>query len=213
MLYSLGVQVPITALQVLWINMTTSVTLGLVLAFDKPDYDILNQKPRKANKQIFGRFLTWRLIYVTALLTVAVIGVFQWELLRISDIRYLRTVAVNMLATAQVLYLLTCRNLRRNTNFTETCGGNVAIHIAIAATVVLQVLFTYAPPLQYVFDTRNLDGESWGKIILLSVAVYLLVEAEKFIGYKRLQARKTAALAAELIPHRHRSYSSVTVVV
>jgi magnesium-transporting ATPase (P-type) len=181
----IGVEVPITALQILWVNMLTSASLGMVLAFDKPGTDILSDKPRHLKKRIFGRFLRWRLVFVTLVLVVAVLGMYHWERERISSVDELRTIAVNTLSFAQIGYLFNCRSLRRNVPFAELFGGNQIIYIAIFVVVVLQVLFTYAPPLQWVFNTRAIDGISWGKMMLVSVCVFIIVECEKYVSIKR----------------------------
>jgi magnesium-transporting ATPase (P-type) len=181
----IGVEVPITALQILWVNMLTSASLGMVLAFDKPGDDILLDKPRHLKKRIFGRFLRWRLVFVTLVLVVAVLGMFHWERERISDVHELRTIAVNTLSFAQIGYLFNCRNLRRNVSLTELFGGNKYLYVGILVVVALQVLFTYAPPLQWVFKTRDIDGISWGKMIMVSVAVFIVVECEKYVSIQR----------------------------
>jgi magnesium-transporting ATPase (P-type) len=97
----------------------------------------------------------------------------------------LRTVAVNTLAFAQIGYLFNCRNLRRNLSVTELVSGNRYIYVGIMVVVVLQVIFTYAPPLQFVFDTRPIDGISWAKMIFVCVAVFVLVECEKYVSIQR----------------------------
>jgi magnesium-transporting ATPase (P-type) len=181
----IGTEVPITALQILWVNMVTSATLGLVLAFDKPGADILLEKPRHRNKRLFGRFLRWRVVFVTLLLVVAVLGIFHWERERISSVDELRTIAVNTLAFAQIGYLFNCRNLRRNVSIIELFSGNQYIYVGILVVVCLQVIFTYTPPLQYVFDTRPIDGESWAKMLFVCVAVFVLVEGEKYVSIQR----------------------------
>ena len=178
----IGVQVPISALQILWVNMITSVTLGLVLAFDKPGADILMKKPRRKDKRLFGRFLAWRLVFVTALLTIAILGVFHWEKGRIVSLNLLRTIAVNTLSIAQIGYLFNCRSLRNSVSIQELLCGNNLIYLGILLVIICQILFTYAPPLQYVFHTESMDGESWGKIALVAVAVFLLIETEKWVS-------------------------------
>eukprot|EP01034_Spumella_vulgaris_P022518 gene22518-28651_t len=208
----IGVEVPITALQVLWVNMVTSVTLGLVLAFDKVDDDILNDRPRRPNKRVFGRFLTWRLIYVTTLVTVAVLGVFHWAEGRGLSLHALRTVSVNTLTMMQVFYVFNCRNLRHNVGPRRLFGGNPWLYVGILAVAVFQVVFTYAPPLQYIFGSAAIDGISWGKVVLFSMAVFVLVEAEKVLStlLAHRRERYAAANRGKRRPH-HQAIATVTV--
>lgn len=187
----LGIEVPITALQILWVNMVTSVTLGIVLAFELPDRDVLYHKPRPANKPLFGKFLSWRLSFVSLVLVLIVLGMFEWDMQRKDDVDYLRTASVNALCFAQIGYIFNCRNLRQCLPPTELFSfKNPTFYYGILAIVVLQMLFTYAPPFQYVFASKPLDGTSWWRIIILLVGVFIVVEVEKGIGYARLQWRE-----------------------
>ena len=181
----IDVATPITALQILWVNMITSVTLGIVLAFDKPDRTVLSEAPRRSNKPIFGKLLTWRVSLVTVFLILAVLGMYRWENYRGHSPDYLRTVCVNTLVTAQVGYIFNCRNLRNNTDAEGFFLGNPYLYLGIFVIIGCQMLFTYSPGFQYVFKTENIDGESWGKIILMAVAVFIAVEIDKFLNSLR----------------------------
>jgi len=201
----IGVAVPITALQILWVNMVTSVTLGVVLAFDKPDRSVLEDKPRRSDKPIFGHLLTWRVISVTTMLILAVLGIYRWELHRHQSQEYLRTCSVNTLVAAQIGYIFNCRDVRRSTDLAGMFGGNKFLYVGIALIIACQVLFTYAPPFQYVFETKPIDGESWGKIILLGVCVFLAVEADKWINAHRLRwlERRAAQRRSVRLERKH----------
>ena len=181
----IDVAVPITALQILWVNMITSVTLGIVLAFDAPDRGVLEEKPRRSTKPIFGKFLTWRVLLVTSYLILVVLGIYQWENHRGHSQDYLRTCSVNALVTAQIGYIFNCRNLRKNTDLNGLLFGNSYLYVGILAIIACQVLFTYSPGFQYVFQTEPIDGQSWGKIIFLAVVVFCMVEFDKFANWFR----------------------------
>ncbi|RYH27487.1 hypothetical protein EON65_13290 [archaeon] len=184
----IGVEVPITALQILWVNMATSITLGLIFAFEPAHEDIMQQSPRRIDKGVFGKFLSWRVFYVSTLLVVAVLANFQWENDDISSLRKLRTGSVNTLCAGQLAYVFNCRNLRKNTGSAGLFLGNKVIYIGIFLACVLQIIFTYAPPFQYVFQTEALDVKSWGKIAFWGVFVFVMVEIEKAINSLRHKA-------------------------
>jgi magnesium-transporting ATPase (P-type) len=121
---------------------------------------------------------------VTLMLVLVVLGSYDWESHRHSSERYLRTVAVNALAMAQTGYMMNCRNVRNNLPVGELFGGNPYLYVGIVFVIIFQVLFTYAPGFQYVFETEPLDGVSWGKIVLLVICVFIAVEVDKYIGNK-----------------------------
>jgi magnesium-transporting ATPase (P-type) len=175
-----GLQVPFTALQILWINLITSITLGLVLAFEKPHPRLMRTPPRPVGKSIFGKFVAWRIFFVATFLVAAVLGNFQWEKLRFRNVDKLRTIAVNTLSVGQVFYLFNCRHLRHNEIPPwNLLLGNPVVYIGLLGVTLAQVLFTYSKPFQYLFDTKPLDGWSWAKMILLGALLFLIVELEK----------------------------------
>jgi magnesium-transporting ATPase (P-type) len=184
----IGVEVPFTALQILWVNMITSITLGLVLAFEKPQARLMRTLPRHAGKSIFGKFVGWRVLFVATLLVGAVLGNFQWEKLRFDSLEKLRTVAVNTLSVGQVCYLFNCRHLRHSAwppwNFLL---GNPVIYLGLLGVTLAQGLFTYSTAFQSLFQTRPLDGWSWAKMLLLGFVLFLCVEVEKVLSdcYRR----------------------------
>lgn len=181
----IGLEVPITALQILWVNMVTSITLGMVLAFEKPHPEIMDLAPRRSNKPVFGRFLGWRLAFVTMIIVFAVLGNFQWEKSDYPDysVDKLRTISVNTLSVCQVTYLFSCRYLRTTQDFhTIFLKNSKFVWMGVLAVAVLQALFTYAPPFQYIFKTEAMNGVSWGKCILFGVITFLVVEAEKIFA-------------------------------
>lgn len=177
-----GLPVPITALQILWINMVTSISLGLVFAFEPIQVSLMQRPPRRIDKGIFTRFLSWRVIFVSGLLVIAVLGNFQWERQRSTDIRFLRTAAVTTLFVGQIGYLFSCRDLRQNSSIGGYFLGNSVIYLGILCGTVLQVIFVYALPFQYVFQTRPIDGVAWGKVLMCGLIIFLLVEFEKWLG-------------------------------
>lgn len=204
----IGLEMPIEALQILWVNMVTSISLGTVLAFEPPHSQVMQLPPRAPHKRIFGSFFTWRLLFVSLVFVATVLGNFYWEAERIQDdasihnlsknqIHYLRTVAVNTLVSCRIGYLFSCRYMRSSVFLrppfsTENepgwiralCEGNIALHRGIWLCVILQMLFTYAPPLQYVFRTKNLDGMSWMKIIVLGIITFIVIEIEKIVSVR-----------------------------
>ncbi|RYH30452.1 hypothetical protein EON65_05025 [archaeon] len=177
----IGMPVPITALQILWINMVTSISLGLVFAFEPVYAKLMQQPPRRIDKGVFTKFLSWRVLFVSGLLVIAVLVNFQWESQRVSDIRVLRTTAVTTLFIGQIGYLFNCRDLRHNSTLRGYFLGNNAIYLGILCGTVLQVIFIYALPFQYVFQTRPIDGIAWGKVLMWGVAIFFLVEFEKLL--------------------------------
>jgi magnesium-transporting ATPase (P-type) len=176
-----GIALPVTAVQILWVNMVTTVTLAIALAFEPPEAGVMGRPPRPPGEPLLTRILVIRILYVTAILVAATFWVFQWELARGQSLEVARTTAVNMLVVGELVYLFNCRHFTATSLTAEGLYGNRIALWASGGLIVLQLAFTYAPPLQQVFRTAPLDAVSWAWVIGLSAAKFLAVEAEKLV--------------------------------
>ena len=174
-----GLAMPITAGQILWVNMVTSTTLDLALAFEPEEAGVMRRQPRPAREPLITRLLLTRIVFVSLLMVGACFWLFQWELARGSSLAVARTAVVNMLVMSQVAYLFSVRHFTASALRWETLLGNPIAVAAVAITLVLQSLFIYAPPMQQLFGTAALGLASWGAILGLALAIFLAVEAEK----------------------------------
>jgi magnesium-transporting ATPase (P-type) len=177
----LGFTMPITAPQVLWVNMVTSVALGLVISFEPHELDVMNRPPRAVDRPILTGFGIWRVIFVGLALLAVTLCAFFWMKSQGASDQLARTVAVNMITIGQVFYLLNSRYLLDSSLSPRAHLGNKYLPLGIGAVVVLQLLFTYAPPLQRLFDNEAIPLWVWPWLVLGGLAFFLVVEAEKFI--------------------------------
>jgi magnesium-transporting ATPase (P-type) len=177
----MGFTLPITAPQVLWVNMVTSVALGLVIAFEPHELDVMNRSPRAVARPIVTGFGLWRIAFVGAALVVYTLCAFFWMKSQGASDQLARTAAVNAITIGQVFYLLNSRYLL-DSSFSITAHlGNQYLPHGIGAVILLQLLFTYAPPLQRLFDTQPLPASAWPWLIGGGFVFFLVVEAEKAV--------------------------------
>jgi len=177
----LGRTMPITPVQILWINMITAVTLALSLAFEPPESNVMRRPPRDPREPILGPFLLWRLTYVSLIIVAGTFSLFVWERAQGMEIERARTVAVNALVVFEAFYLLNSRYLHAPVLNREGLVGNRYLLWAIGLVMVFQLFFTYAPPMQALFGTAAIDAAAWGLIILVGSSVFFLVELEKLL--------------------------------
>ena len=174
-----GVALPVTAGQILWVNLITAVTLSLAFAFEPGEEGVMRHGPRPPTEPLLTRPLVLRMVFVSLLMVAVTFSVFEWELARGSSLEMARTAAVNMLVVSELFYLFQARHFTRSAFRLETFTGNpVAIGVSLLM-VALQLLFIYAPFMQAVFQTRPLDGLSWAVIGTLACALFVLIELEK----------------------------------
>jgi magnesium-transporting ATPase (P-type) len=177
----MGRMLPITAAQILWINMITAVTLALTLAFDPPERNVMQRPPRDPREPILSGFLTWRICFVSLILVAGTFGLFVWERDQGASIELARTIAVNTLVMFEVFYLLSARHLLAPSLTREGLAGNRYVLYAIGLLLVVQLGFTYLAPLQALFATAALSPGAWLRVILVASTVLFLVEAEKLV--------------------------------
>jgi magnesium-transporting ATPase (P-type) len=175
----LGRALPITPVQILWVNMITAVTLALSLAFEPAEERVMQRQPRNIKEPILSKFLLWRIFFVAIILVVGTFGLFLWERFHNSDIEYARTVAVNTIVMFEIFYLFNTRYLYASALSVKGIFGSRAVLISIALVLLFQLLFTYTAPFQYLFNTQPLRIESWIAILGVTFTLLLLVELEK----------------------------------
>jgi magnesium-transporting ATPase (P-type) len=177
----LGFTLPITAPQVLWVNMVTSVALGLVLCFEPHELDVMTRPPRAVDRPILTGFGIWRVIFVGLALLAVTLWAFFWMKSQGASDQLARTVAVNMITIGQIFYLLNSRYLLDSSLSFKAHLGNKYLPLGIGAVIILQILFTYAPPLQLLFDNEAIPLRVWPRLFLGGLIFFLVVEAEKMI--------------------------------
>jgi magnesium-transporting ATPase (P-type) len=176
-----GFTMPITAPQILWVNMVTSVALALVISFEPHELDVMRWPPRAVDRPILTRFGVWRILFVGSALVAFTLAAFFWMKSQDASDTLARTVAVNALILGQVFYLFNSRYLIDSSLTIKAHLGNPYLPLGVGAVVVLQILFTYAPPLQAVFGTEAVPLRIWPWLVLGGFLFFLVVEAEKLI--------------------------------
>jgi magnesium-transporting ATPase (P-type) len=176
----MGRMLPITAAQILWVNMITAVTLALALAFEPAEPNIMQRRPRGSDEPLLSRFLIWRILFVSLILAGGTFGMFLWQRLNEVDIDEARTIAVNTLVMFEIFYLFSARYLIAPSLNREGFLGNRYALMAIGLLLTMQLAFTYAPPMQALFATAPITLVTWLQIILIASSVLILVELEKW---------------------------------
>ncbi|RKZ69880.1 MAG: cation-transporting P-type ATPase [Gammaproteobacteria bacterium] len=177
-------QLPLTAVQILWVNMITAVTLALALAFEPAEKNIMRRPPRNAHEPILTGYLIWRITFVSIILMSGTFGLFLWEMDTGASIEHARTVAVNTLVMFEIFYLFNSRYITASVFNRAGFTGNPYVLIAILILIIFQLGFTYLAPMQVLFGTTAIGIEIWLRILLVSSSVLFLVELEKYFARK-----------------------------
>lgn len=190
-----GVTLPILPVQVLWINMTTSGIIGMTLAFEPKEPDIMSRPPRDPESPLLSPALIWQIALVGILTLVGAFGLFEWEQFYDgASIEQARTVSVNVVAMVQLLYLFNCRSIKYSM-FRIGVFSNPWIIFGIIGMVGLQLVFTYVPVMNRLFSTAPISLYVWGRIMAVSVVTYLIVMFMKWLVWHVVPSVRKAKYA------------------
>ncbi len=176
----LGSTMPITPVQILWVNMVTAVTLALALAFEPAEPDVMHRPPRAPGEAILSGFLVWRVVFVSILFLGALTAKFAVAQAQGASIEEARTVVVNTLVVLEIFYLFSVRYLKTSSITWRGMLGTPAVLIAVGAATASQIVFTYTSIMETLFDTRPLSLVQGVQIIATGMLVFLVLEIEKW---------------------------------
>jgi magnesium-transporting ATPase (P-type) len=179
-----GFALPMTATQILWINLVLTVTLGLVLAFEPTEPGTMERRPRAAGAPLLSPFLLWRIMLVSVLMGAMALGIFFYAQHVGHDIDTARTMVVNMLIVGEIFYLFNVRFLHMRSLTLRGAMGTPVVLAAIVAVVIAQLLFTYAPFMHDIFDSRPLSLTDGLMIVGLGAAMFAVLELEKLAAHR-----------------------------
>jgi magnesium-transporting ATPase (P-type) len=175
----LGMTLPLTPVQVLWVNTITAVTLALALAFEPAESDIMQRPPRKPGESILPRAGILRIVYVSVLIGATTIAVFVVGQQSGLPVELARTIAVNTLVFGQIFYLLGSRFTRTTSLRKELFTTNPISWLCIGVMLVLQLVFVYVPFMHIGFGSAAVGPIGWLVPLGAGVLVLVVVEADK----------------------------------
>lgn len=180
-----GLTLPITPLQILWINMITAVTLALALAFEPAEQGLMARPPRDPRMPLLSPVLLWRIVWIAMLMTVVSLGLFAYSQHLGWALEASRSLAVNAMVACEIGYLFSSRSLYGPARF--GWRDNPMIWAMVLVLSALQLALTYWPPLQGLFAMAALPVLAWAWCLGTAVGVCVLVELEKVV-LRRLRA-------------------------
>jgi magnesium-transporting ATPase (P-type) len=178
---ALGMVLPILPVQILWVNMITAVTLALTLAFEPPEPNVMRRPPRDPRAPIFSAYFLWRTLLVSLVLVAGTLGIFRWEQGQGASLEAARTAAVNTLVMFEAFYLLNSRFLIEPSWLPRILTGNPYVPLAIGLVIGFQLLYTYAPFMQTLFQSAPIDAATWLRVATIALSIFLIVEIEKWV--------------------------------
>lgn len=174
-----GMALPITAVQILWINLITAITLGLALAFEPSEPGTMRRPPRPRNEPLLTGDLIWHVVLVSGLFLIAVFGIFTYAIDRGYPLALAQTMAMNTLVVLEIFHLFFIRNMHGTSLTWAAARGTPVVWACVIGVTTAQFAITYLPPLQAVFGTQAVSFFDGLLIVAVGVVFFALVETEK----------------------------------
>ena len=179
---------PMLPTQLLWINLVAGIALALPLAFEVKEPNVMNRPPRKPDEPLFNGFITFRVFFVSILMTAGTIILFNWEyskalsdgILATEALAKSQTIAVTFVIMFQVFYMINCRSLKDSV-LKIGFFSNKIIFWGIATILLLQTLFIFAPFMQKIFGTTSLELRGVVIAVVTGFIIFPVIAIEKWL--------------------------------
>jgi Ca2+-transporting ATPase len=179
-----GATLPILPIQLLWINMVTAAALGIALALEPKEPDLMSRPPRDPRSPILSGVLIWRIVLVSLIILAGAFGLFEYELGRGAPLAEARTVAVNVVIFVLIFYLFNARSITRSPFQLGFFSNPWAVGGAILM-VLIQLLYTYAPFMNTLFSSAPISLTLWMDVLAFGLAAFIIVEFEKWLRRRK----------------------------
>lgn len=176
-----GLTLPITPIQILWINLITAITLGLALAFEPTEDDTMRRPPRPRGEPLLSGILVWHIVLVSVLFLCGVYGIYSYAMDRGHSLELARTLAVNTLVVMEIFHLFFIRNFYTTSLNWKAARGTKVVWAVVVVITVAQLAITYLPVLQAVFATESVPFWDGVLVIVIGIALFAILETEKQI--------------------------------
>jgi magnesium-transporting ATPase (P-type) len=186
-----GMTLPITPIQILWINLITAATLGLALAFEPTEANTMRRLPRVRHEPLLTGELVWHIVLVSILFLCGVYGIYAYAIDRAYSVDLARTIVLNTVVVMEVFHLFFIRNIYGTSLNWNAVRGTKAVWLTVFVVSVGQFAITYSPPLQQVFATVPVPLFDGMLIIGVGIGLFAIIEIEKQLRL-RIRAIRSA---------------------
>jgi Ca2+-transporting ATPase len=183
----MGWPLPVSAAQILWVNLIEDGLPDIALAFEPKEQDIMLKPPAKRNDPLLTQEMK-TLIFIVGIITdLILLGLFWWFWQKTQDIVYVRTIIFAALAIDSLLFVFACKSLRKNI-WQMNIFSNKFLNISVLIGILMLVSAIYFPPFQSLLKTIPIGLYEWSIIIGFGLVDLILIEITKYYFIIKKQA-------------------------
>jgi magnesium-transporting ATPase (P-type) len=175
----LGMTLPVSPIQILWVNLITAASLGMALAFEPTEENTMLRPPRPKNQPLLGGELIWHIAFVSLLFVLGIFGIFNYALERGYSIELARTLAVNTLVVMEIFHLFFIRNIYGTSLTLKALKGTRVVWLTVVFVTAAQFAISYIPAMQYIFETESVSLVDGMLTVAIGVLLFAIIETEK----------------------------------
>lgn len=190
----LGMTLPVTPVQILWINLITAATLGMALAFEPTEVNTMRRPPRRRSEPLLGKELVWHIALVSFLFLCGVFGIYSYAMAQGYSLEMARTLSVNTLVVMEIFHLFFIRNIYGTSLTWQAVRGTKAVWLTVMIVTAAQFAFTYAPFMQTIFGAEAVFFRDGLIVVAIGITLFAVIETEKQV---RLRLQRHMATKKE----------------
>ena len=175
-----GWKLPITPVQILWINMVTTILLGAMFSFEPIEKGIMKRAPRQPQAPLLSKSVVIRMVSVCSIMTFLVFVVFNAMMNEGYSLSQAQTTVVNLLVMLGIVNMFACKSVTKST-ITSGFFNNKWMLWGALGMILLQILFTYTSVFNFCFKTSFIGSSAWYAIGISCLLMLLWIEIEKTI--------------------------------
>ncbi len=175
----LGLSLPLSPVQILWVNLITAVTLSLPLAVEPAEPGIMDRPPRATTEQVLSKRSLAMVLFASVVIGVATLAAYLLARDVTGSYPIAQTTAVTALALGQLAYLFNCRILNGTSFNKRAFMGNRMVWYSASVLIVAQLLFVYAPFMHPLFHSAPIGWQGWALALGMAIAIFIVIEIYK----------------------------------
>lgn len=186
----LGTQLPLTALQILWVNMVVAITLSFAIAFEPLEPSTMKRAPRPKKTPLLNRYYIFRILLVSLIISGGTLVYNLYMNAGDYSVEYIHTMTLNAIVIAQMFHLFNVRvetEPALNRSFFE---NPIAFYVS-GALIALQLFITYVPFMNTAFGTTPIAASDWITPFVFGIAVFFIIELEKLISRNVIKRKQS----------------------
>jgi magnesium-transporting ATPase (P-type) len=184
-----GMTLPITPIQILWVNLITAITLGIALAFEPTESGTMHRPPRPRKEPLLTGELAWHIVLVATLFLGGVFGMYAYAIDRGYPVELARTIALNTLVVMEIFHLFFIRNIHSTSLSRRAVRGTRIVWLTVSCVIIAQFAITYVASLQDIFATVAIPLRDGLLIVAIGIMLFAIIETEKQLRLRIKQMR------------------------